>query len=813
MTSTFHKHFHTMGKDVSNLGPFSYNTALFSNSAFYTDTVWAIDLLLEMVYVLQDKINPAREKKCYSFSELKKQYHQLWEENSAADIVKSLELDSLCQLKATEQMECRRRADDGKIHAVSVVKTPAFNENGTVFKVYVSFFDIQANAQIQDHFVMKEEAQAVTEQNADFLSLMYELTDIGMWYFFIDDNGNASRVVWSESMPKLLGVETFDQLPKTLEEWGGTILHPEDREMVINSYSNLVKTGKTYDLKYRMKMGNGEYHWFAAKGKFARYVNGRPHMFLGTLKDIDYQERYTLVSTILSREYVNTLVSNVARNTIRPVSLSPEVKSHLHKSVEIEYPVDAFIEDFVRNRIHPDDAEYYRQAHCRETMIRELAEKDIYETHFRIIEDGTIHYVHGKSFYISDKKEVFSGFRYIDDLVENEKQQQKIIQEALFKAEKANQAKSAFLANMSHDIRTPMNAIMGYTQIALKNIGNQEMTLDCLGKMNVASTHLLSLINDVLDMSKLEAGSITIVNEPVDAHKLFGECLAMVTNQAAKANVRFIIHQDMLPKHKHIKTSPLHIRQIFVNLFSNGIKYNKPGGTLEMTTVERLVDEDHVEYSCAFIDTGIGMTPEFMEKVFEPFSQEMNSESRTQFKGTGLGLAIVKKMVEAMGGTITVASEKGKGSTFTVTITFEIDHDFVDVEAQAAAAPEIADLKGMKILLVEDNELNIEIAQYMLEEAGAEVETAVNGKLAVEKLADPSYKCDLVLMDVMMPVMDGYAATRAIRQSGNNIPIIAMTAQAFAEDKIKAKEAGMNDHVSKPIDLKNLFKTLMRVMK
>ena len=658
-----------------------------------------------------------------------------------------------------------------------------------------------------------EAAQAISEQKAEFLELVNELTDSGMWYFFIDDEGRPSRTYWGSNMPKILGLENADKLPANFQEWIAFI-HPEDRKALMEEYGKVMRGEGSFELKYRMKTGNGLYHWFYGKGKFTRIENGKPHLFIGTLKDIDEQERYAVISNILSKEYVNTLISNVERNMIRPVSLCREVITQMHKSLTMEYPVEAFVEEFIKTRVHPDDADYYRRVHNRNNFVKELEDKEVYVTTFRIKEDGKTHYVQGKHFYVNDGKEIFSGFRYIDDFVEKEKAQQKKIQAALFEAEKANKAKSSFLANMSHDIRTPMNAIMGYIQIAQKNLENNAMIQDCLGKMSVASSHLLSLINDVLDMSKLEAGSITIVNEPVDSHRLFGECMAMVANQAAKTDVHFIVHHEMLPKYKYIKTSPLHIRQIFVNLFSNGIKYNKPGGTVEMTTKERLIDNDHVEYSCSFIDTGIGMTPEFLERVFEPFSQEVNSGSRTQFKGTGLGLCIVKKMVEAMGGTITVESEKGVGSTFTVTIAFEIDHERVadpDV-AKAAAAPKIVDLKGMRILLVEDNELNIEIADYMLNEAGANVTTAENGKIAVEKLLDPEYECDLVLMDVMMPVMDGYQATKIIRESGNNIPIIAMTAQAFAEDKVKSIEAGMNDHVSKPIDVNSLLKTIQKVM-
>jgi len=375
-------------------------------------------------------------------------------------------------------------------------------------------------------------------------------------------------------------------------------------------------------------------------------------------------------------------------------------------------------------------------------------------------------------------------------------------------ANKANQSKSQFLANMSHDIRTPMNAIMGMTHIAQKNISDQARIEDCLAKIEVSSHHLLSLINDVLDMSKMEAGDMEFSEDPIDLIDTLEECETMVAPMTKELNVQLITHKENPPKNRYIITSALHFRQVIINIMSNAIKYNKLNGTLDMYLDEKQIDDDTVEFTFTFEDTGIGMSPDFMERIFQPFSQE-NSGSRTSYKGTGLGLSIVKMIVENMGGHIDVKSEKGVGSTFTIVLPMKIDKHRVE-ESLMNAEEETVSIKGSRILLVEDNELNMEIAQYMLEDAGATVDTAENGQIAVDKLsAKNEYDC--ILMDLMMPVMDGYEATQAIRNMGITTPIIAMTANAFVEDRQRTKDAGMNGFVPKPVDIQVLITEINKI--
>ncbi len=387
--------------------------------------------------------------------------------------------------------------------------------------------------------------------------------------------------------------------------------------------------------------------------------------------------------------------------------------------------------------------------------------------------------------------------------------------EASEEATRANKAKSEFLANMSHDIRTPMNAIVGMTRIAMKNLDDRQRVEDCLTKIDISSGHLLSLINDVLDMSKLETGSIIIPSESVDLDEVLDDCLTMITPQAREMNVRIIANDDQRPEHHYVLSSALHLKQIFINLASNGVKYNRHGGTLEFFYRETVLDEDTVEFLFCVRDTGVGMTKEFMQNMFKPFSQE-EAGSRTNYRGTGLGLSIVKIIVDNMGGTIAVDSTKDVGSTFKVSLPLKIDREKERMAKQEEELAKIkVDISGLRVLLVEDNELNREITRYILEDEEAVVDEAEDGSIAVEKLKDGN-EYDVILMDIMMPVMDGYQATAAIRESEGaayqNIPIIAMTANAFAEDARRCIEAGMNAHIPKPVEPEKLTQTIRRVI-
>ena len=386
------------------------------------------------------------------------------------------------------------------------------------------------------------------------------------------------------------------------------------------------------------------------------------------------------------------------------------------------------------------------------------------------------------------------------------------LKEAVKVAEEASRAKTEFLSNMSHDIRTPINGIMGMTTIALKQ-DNCEKTNDCLEKINTASAHLFSLINDVLDMSRIERGKTEIAHKPLNIRELLSNCGVIIKGQMNDRSLNYVENFEGI-EHPRVLGDELHLRQVFINILGNAVKFTQDLGTIRVTATEVYEEGDKSRFFFKFEDTGIGMKPEFLSKIFTPFAQEDNG-SRTNYKGTGLGMPITKQFVELMGGKISVSSEYEKGSCFIVEIPLEIDLN-ADVAAENDTA--VNDISGMNILLVEDNELNMEIARELLEDEGAKVTVAEDGLIAVDTFAQSELNhFDAVLMDIMMPNMNGYDATKVIRalsrDDAGSVPIIAMSANAFEEDIKKSLESGMDAHIAKPINLAELIKTLGNYVK
>ncbi len=394
-------------------------------------------------------------------------------------------------------------------------------------------------------------------------------------------------------------------------------------------------------------------------------------------------------------------------------------------------------------------------------------------------------------------------------LMEQKEESNRILKEAAEEAQSANRAKSEFLSHMSHDIRTPINGIMGMTDIALKNVTDPARVEDCLGKISNSSQHLLSLINDVLDMSRIESGKVTINSEPMNMAVTIDGCASIIGGQLLTRDVELIREFGDFA-HPHLIGDELHLRQVLINILGNSVKFTPDGGRIIFRVSETDSDDSKARFHFEIEDTGIGMKQEYLRHIWEPFSQE-DAGNRTTYKGTGLGMAITKQFVDMMGGTISVESELNAGSKFTIDLSFEIDKN----AAAAAETTEETDLHldGMRVMLAEDNEVNVEIAKFILEEVGITVTCVENGKLAVDLFQDSEAgSFDVILMDIMMPVMNGLDAARAIRAldrpDAKTIPIVAMTANAYDEDVRNAREAGMNGHIAKPIDNNLLYRTL-----
>ena len=383
------------------------------------------------------------------------------------------------------------------------------------------------------------------------------------------------------------------------------------------------------------------------------------------------------------------------------------------------------------------------------------------------------------------------------------------------KAEAANEAKTEFLQRMSHDIRTPINGICGMINVADHYADNMEKQTECRAKIKEASHLLLELINEVLDMSKLESDEVVLEEIPFNLNSIFEEILGVIEHMAAEQNIR-IIWEEKEVTHWNLIGSPVHVKRILMNILSNAVKYNKENGYVYISCREipsKQTAMPTLEFVCR--DTGIGMTEAFQKRIFEPFAQE-HAGSRTKFAGTGLGMPITKKLVEKMGGTISFESKEGTGTTFVIRIPFQIDADMKDRNETEEKTE--TSIQGLHVLLTEDNELNMEIAEFVLQNEGAVVTKAWNGQKAVDifRKSRPG-EFDAILMDIMMPVMNGYEAAKMIRsldrEDAKVIPIIAMTANVFTEDKMRAKEAGMDEHIAKPVDGKLLVKVINELVK
>ena len=394
-----------------------------------------------------------------------------------------------------------------------------------------------------------------------------------------------------------------------------------------------------------------------------------------------------------------------------------------------------------------------------------------------------------------------------------DKQVNQALSDAVAAAETANRAKSTFLSNMSHDIRTPMNAIIGFTNIALHQDSVPEMH-NCLKKIEESSDHLLSLLNDVLDLSRIESGKVEFSPVPANITAVTDSVIEIVKGMLLNRELNFEVHREPL-QNPYVMTEPVRIREILVNILNNAVKFTKDGGTIRFDAGSRPgADAQHIVICYRIKDTGIGMSKDFQKKLFDEFAQEENGV-RTQYKGTGLGMPISKKYVELMGGTITVDSRKGVGTTFTVEIPMEL----TNAEKVEKTKPLVQhnDLKGIKVLLAEDNELNAELATMLLEDLGMTVTRAADGQEVVDLFAEhPAGTYDIILMDIMMPKMDGHQAAKAIRAmyadrpDAEEIPIIALSANAFSEDVQASLDAGMNGHVSKPLNMEEVTKVIER---
>lgn len=481
-------------------------------------------------------------------------------------------------------------------------------------------------------------------------------------------------------------------------------------------------------------------------------------------------------------------------------------------------------ERFCTGRISAKDKQRIRDFLSIKGIREQLKEENYVEQKYqRTIEGGQIVWCL-TSMTVLERRErvpvtVIIAIRNIENIIAEEEKQKKQLHTAMRKAEAANLAKSDFLSRMSHDIRTPMNTIIGMTEIAKSNIEDKERVLDCFKKITLASNHLLAMINEVLDMSKIDTGKMTLRKESFSMEELLENFIAMAKSQTNEKNHTFSVTLAPI-EHKYLIGDSVRIQQVFMNMISNAVKYTPEGGKICVTAREECKPhKDYSKFVFEFKDNGIGMSKKFMEKIFEPYERE-KSIAVENIQGTGLGMYISHNFINMMGGDIQVESEEGVGTCFTVTIPLKHDSNQGAGEEKENYRAEVElekwkqiDFTGKRILLVEDNDFNQEIARLMLESVGIQVVIAENGQRALEIFqAYPAGFFDMIFMDIQMPGINGYETTRRLRATAKEdalrIPIIAMTADVFAEDVQAAKDAGMNEHMGKPLEVETLRKTL-----
>ena len=408
---------------------------------------------------------------------------------------------------------------------------------------------------------------------------------------------------------------------------------------------------------------------------------------------------------------------------------------------------------------------------------------------------------------------------YHQDITETmvtRKKQEQSIMELLERVRQANSAKSEFLSHMSHDLRTPINGILGMLAILEKSEGDLERQRDCRKKIRVSVEHLLSLVNDVLQVSRLESGRPAAVEEPFDLRAVLEDCVTILSPLAEERAVQMELDTSGLG-HSRVIGNPLHVKQILMSVIDNALKYNRPHGSVFVRAEETAFQEGTARCRFVIEDTGIGIGEEFKEHIFEPFTQE-HQDARTNYNGVGLGMSIVKKLVDQLRGMVTVDSRLGRGSVVEIVLPIRVDESWSERPPAEPEEPRDGQgsVAGMRVLLVEDNQINCEIVEYILQDAGAEVVTAHDGRAAVDAFgASAPGSFDCILMDLMMPVMSGYEAARVIRglerADAGTVPIIALSANAFEEDVALAKDAGMNEHLSKPVDIRKMFRAMGRL--
>lgn len=709
------------------------------------------------------------------------------------------------------------KSGDG-LKQLTTYKSPLYDIDGTVMGTVGVAIDVTQERAYEQEIIKKNFA----------LETLFATSDCGLLVHTID----GSRVIRvNRAALKILGYESLDELMSTGFDMIADSVMDDDKPRLRESISALKKEGDSTLVEYSVQHKDGQIRHVIGNinlqrenGElcYQRFLLDCTEQKLQERKEkLENEKRQMELLQALSIDYSLVCYFNADTGMGSTIRMNDCPSHILHSFFSEELPLKESLERYIQTCVCEQDRELLRQAISPDGLNKELVDKNSYQVNYRTICNGVMRYFQMKAVRLgtgSGSQGVVLGFSSVDEETRNEMEQKSLLEKALLQANKANEAKSKFLSNMSHDIRTPMNAIVGFTELAISKSDCKEQVEDYLGKIKSSGEHLLSLINDVLDMSRIESGKIHLEEKLCSLPDILQGLRNILQADMNAKQLKFCMDiADM--QQCEVYCDELRLKQVLLNLLGNSIKYTNAGDSVLLRVKEKPgAPEGCANYEFYVKDTGIGMSKEFVAHIFEPFERERNS-TISKIQGTGLGMSITKNLVDMMNGSIQVNSEQNIGTEVTMCFTFRLNQGekLNTCEEPKSLNTFKKPLTTGRILLVEDLEINQEIAASILESAGYSVEIAENGQIAVDMLKNSEHGYyQLVLMDIQMPVMNGYESTREIRKLEDkelaSIPILAMSANAFEEDRQEALRCGMNGHIAKPIDIKSLFETLNTIL-
>lgn len=698
--------------------------------------------------------------------------------------------------------------------------------------------------------------------NPKEIQMIYEIMkfmdEIPGGFLIYHAEGNEQIIYANQGLLRIFQCETITEFRELTGNSFRGMVYPDDLESVEKSIWEQISENQ-YDLdyvEYRITRKDGQIRWIEDYGHFIHSdaVGNIFYVFLGDAtekrnrmaleKEVFQREKrqseqklrnlmeaYDKERALVRREqlrrlevieglsvnYESILYADLETDEATPYRLSTRMKPLFGEMLQVRSFMK-YVTEYVNTWVYPEDREMVGRMTEPEFIRKHITENKTYYVNYRVIEDGKIEYLQLRVVDVSKegKAQIVIGYRKVDEEQREEQEHKKMLADALNNANLAIDAKNSFLSNISHDMRTPLNAIFGFIVLAKRDRHNMDAVQEYLDRIDASSRQLLDLIDKVLEISWTESSGVYAEEMECNLQEILEEIYEFLHLQALEKDIDFKLDFSGV-KHKLIYSDHQKLKQMLLYLANNAITYTRPGGMVSIAVTEQIELLNHyATYQIVVKDTGIGISEEFLERIFEPFVREKNT-TLSGIHGVGLGLSIAKNIVDLLGGTIKAQSVVGEGSTFTVTLRLRICTDAAQAAVEPSGPASAVKLSGQRILLVEDNELNLEIETAILQEQGFFIESAENGSIAVEKVkrSRPG-DFDLVLMDIQMPVMNGWQAAKAIRELDNpelaNIPIIAFSANVFERDIRMSMESGMNAHLTKPIDIPLLLKTFTEIL-